>query len=74
MGFNKRYFNMEKFAMYYKEDPKNGITKCVGKTDGFMYDNDETKSVLDLWNENEIDQANLVIEKFIARKIQETCI
>ena len=69
MGLNKRYFDMEKLAMYYEENPKNGITQCVGKTDAFFFDkNDEAKSVIELWSKNKIKEANLIIEKYIKRR------
>lgn len=71
MGFNKRHFNMDKLSMYYEKYGENGITTCVGKTDAFFFDCDETKSVIELWSENKLEEANIIIENYMERKKDE---
>lgn len=67
MGCNKRYFDMAKLAMYYQEDPKSGIEKCVGKADTFFFADDESARVVKLWSNGKVKEANNLIKKYVSR-------
>ena len=67
MGFNKRIFNIDKLAMYYRQDPINGITNCVGRTEGFIFEDEISHRVIDLWSKNREEEANKILEEHVLR-------
>jgi len=67
MGFNKRIFNIEMFANAYKRSPENAVSDVIGKTDGFIFQDDLSKQIVDLYFSREEDKANLIIEEYVLR-------
>jgi hypothetical protein len=67
MGFNKRYFSMEMLANYHKGDREFGIEKAIGKTDGFIFTDEGSKEVLDLWMEGKKEEARKILDNHVHR-------
>jgi hypothetical protein len=67
MGFNKRIFNIEMFANAYKRSPEKAISNVIGKTDGFIFQDDLSKQIVDLYFSGEERRANLIIEDYVLR-------
>ena len=57
MGFNKRIFSLSVLSRYFKEDEENGIGKSIGKTDGFIFNDEESRIIVDLWIRGKKDEA-----------------
>jgi hypothetical protein len=67
MGFNKRYFSMEMLANYHKGDRQLGIEKAIGKTEGFIFDSDDSQKVIELWSKGEKEQARKLLDDYVLR-------
>jgi len=67
MGFNKRYFNIDMLSSYYQEDPENGVTRAVGKTEGFIFEDEQSRKVIELWSQGKMDEANQILEEHVFR-------
>lgn len=67
MGFNKRYFNIDMLSRYYQEDPENGVTRAVGKTEGFIFEDEQSRKVIELWSKGKMDEANQILEEHVFR-------
>ena len=67
MSFNKRYFDMNLFADYYEEDKINGVSNCIGKTEIFIFQDNESREVVDLWENGKKQEANKLIQKHVSR-------
>lgn len=67
MGFNKRIFKIEMFANAYKRSPEKAISNVIGKTDGFIFQDDLSKQIVDLYFSGEERKANLIIEDYVLR-------
>ena len=67
MGFNKRVFSMQMLANYHRGDREFGIEKAIGKTDGFIFECDGSKSVIDLWFEGEKEKARKILDEYVLR-------
>jgi len=67
MGFNKRIFNIEMFVNAYTRFPEKAISSVIGKTDGFIFQDDLSKQIVDLYFSGEERKANLIIEDYVLR-------
>lgn len=74
MGFNKRYFSMEMLANYHKNDRSTGIQRAIGKTDGFIFMDNGSKQVLDLWHEGKEEEARNILDEYVLRITTEVSI
>lgn len=72
MGFNKRYFSMEMLGNYHRGDRINGIQQAIGKTDGFIYKNDGSSKVIDLWFSGKKEEARKIMDEYVLRISTET--
>ena len=67
MGFNKRFFSMEMLANYHRGDRTNGIQQAIGKTDGFIFKDDGSSKVLDLWFNEKHEEARKIMDEYVLR-------
>ena len=63
MGFNKRYFNINMLLARYTNDRENGISKAIGKTDCFIYEDDISHNIIKLWMNNNKEEARKILDK-----------
>ena len=67
MSFNKRIFDIDLLVRYYREDPEIAICKAIGKTDCFIFYDEESREIVDLWIEGKIEEANEKLKKYVLR-------
>jgi hypothetical protein len=65
MGFNKRVINIKMFVEEYKKDPENAISNVIGKTDGFIFEDNLSVKIVDLFISEDRENANLIIENYV---------
>lgn len=62
MGFNKRIFNTVMLLNYHSCDRENGIENAIGKTDGFIYEDEISQKVIKLWIVNSKEEARKILD------------
>ena len=62
MGFNKRIFNAEMLLEHHLEDRKNGVSRAIGKTDGFLFEDDVSRKVIEMWLKGERKEARKLLD------------
>ena len=67
MGFNKRCFNIEMLVKYYMNDPIKGIETAIGKTDVFIFCDEESQVIIDLWVEGKIKETKEILNQYVPR-------
>lgn len=72
MGFNKRIFNMRMFSRAYQENPETAIVRTVGKTDGFIFQDDLSRTIVELYYSDREDEANLLLKNYVLGITTET--
>jgi hypothetical protein len=63
MGFNKRHFNIDKLTAYHDKDNINGLTDCIGKTDAFLFQDEISREIINLWISGEKTKAINILER-----------
>ena len=53
MGANKRTFKKDRIIEAYRADGYDGITKYVGKTDIFFFEDDFSHKVIEAWSKSQ---------------------
>lgn len=66
MSFNKRTFSFEMLRTRYQEDPENGITNLIGKTDAFFYSDNLASVVVDAWIAGERDKVDQIMKEYVS--------
>ena len=67
MGFNKRFFSMEMLSIFYNRNPETGIGECIGKTEGFVYEDSGSSQVINLWRTGKKEAAKKIMEEYVSR-------
>lgn len=67
MSFNKRIFTLEMLISRHKESPENSIESCVGRTDGFIFKDAESKEIITLWSDGKREEAYKLLEEHVLR-------
>jgi hypothetical protein len=50
----------------YQEDPENGITNLIGKTDAFFYSDNLASVVVDAWIAGERDKVDQIMKEYVS--------
>jgi hypothetical protein len=66
MSFNKRIFNMELLVSKFRENPTDAIENVIGKTDGFIFEDDLSAEIICMWLEDKEDEANKLLEEYVS--------
>jgi hypothetical protein len=60
------------FSRAYDENPETAIEKTIGKTDGFIFQDDLSKTLVDLYFDGQEKEANLLLKNYVLGIITET--
>jgi len=58
---------MGMLSNFYKRNPEEGIGECIGKTDGFIFEDPGSSQVIDLWLSGEKEEAKKIMEEYVSR-------
>ena len=65
MGFNKRIFNMKMLSKAYNENPSTAISRTIGKTDCFIFQDDFSEIIVDFYLDNQKETANFLLKNYV---------
>jgi hypothetical protein len=66
MSFNKRTFSFDMLRESYRQDPENGITKLIGKTDAFFYSDNLAAAIVDAWMEGDKQKVAQIMSEYVS--------
>lgn len=66
MGFNKRIFDMDLLVRRFKHNPETAIDEAIGKTDAFIFRDEESRKIVYLWLDGKETEANKRLETYVS--------
>jgi hypothetical protein len=58
---------MDLLVRRYNDDPENAIENAVGKTDGFIYTDEKSREIINLWLDGKEEKANKELKEYVSR-------
>lgn len=67
MSFNKRFFSIDLLVNFYINYEELAIEKAIGKIDGFIFRDEESHRIIDLWVNDKKEESIKMLKDYVRR-------